>query len=128
MEISALQAMRASLGHSARPDAFQCGREAAQIAKSQLPDGKFQMAWALGPASPAFQDFVEGVRLVSGDNGLVGFPSADVLTHEIFLPGGRLVCLLQSDYLHVTAAAAPRPDSSITAALTSVISQHRALR
>jgi hypothetical protein len=128
MDITSVQLMKAAIGHSAQSDAFQSGREAAQSAKQQLPDGKTQIAFALGPESSSLQDFVEGVRLVTGDEGLVGLPSARLLTNEIFLPQSRLVCLIQSNYANITAASSPRKKGYLTASLTSVLSQHRARR
>ena len=61
------------MGFANLVDAFQAGREAAQMAKRELPDrATVDLVLALGPDSAHFQDFVEGVRLVSGEEKLIG--------------------------------------------------------
>lgn len=117
-----------ALGHSAQSDSFQCGREAAQSAKGQLRDSSAKLSLAIGPDSAHIQDFIEGVRLVTGDAGLIGVPGAPVLTNDFFLPESRLVCLIQSDALHMSSASVTTDHVASAGALTSLLSQHRMSR
>ena len=117
-----------TFGHSNQKDAFQCGRESAQMAKSQLPDSKFDLILAVGPSSAHFQDFIEGVRLVTGETGLIGFPSHPIFTNDLYLALGGLVILIQSDMLHFSLASTELVENNHNAAFTSLVSQHRESR
>lgn len=128
MDSSLARMMQIALGHSAQTDAFQGGREAAQSAKSQLSEGKFDLAITLGPQSSDLQDYLEGVRLVAGDQGLLGLPSQSVITSDIYLPDGKLVCLLRPENMHVSLAASHSHECANVEILTTLLSQHRRQR
>ncbi len=114
-----------TFGHSNQKDAFQRGREAAQMAKAQQPSSNLDLILALGPASSHFQDFIEGVRLVTGEKGLIGFPSHHVFTNDLYLEEGGLVVLVQSDTLHFSLASADLQGNAHNAAFSSLNSQYR---
>src|SRR5262245_40595008 len=55
------------MGYASRPDAFQSGREAAQMAKRQMPHGHMDVVIVFAPDNVRFKDYVEGARLVMGE-------------------------------------------------------------
>jgi hypothetical protein len=117
-----------TFGHSNQKDPFQRGREAAQMAKLQLHDAPPNLILSFGPSTAHFQDFIEGVRLVTGEAGLVAFSSHHVFTNDLYMATGGLVVLLQSDTLHFSVGAATIANSNYSAAFTSLITQHRQQR
>ena len=114
-----------TFGHSNQNDAFQRGREAAQMAKAQQPSSSLDLILALGPSSEHFQDFIEGVRLVTGEKGLIGFPSHHVFTNDLYLAEGGLVVLVRSDTLHFSIASSGLHGNAYNAAFSSLASQYR---
>src|SRR5688500_15904190 len=95
MDLTLDRSTHVGLGYAAQADAFQSGREAAQMAKSQLPDGRLDLAVVLAPGNVHFKDFVEGVRLVTGDETLLGVPVTQTLSTEHTSPDACLVLLLR---------------------------------
>lgn len=79
-----------AVGIASLGDVFQAGREAAQMAKRQLPErAEFNVVLALGPDTDQFQDFIEGVRLVTGEEKLIGIPLSP--------PNSNMVMILMSN-------------------------------
>src|SRR4051794_19302224 len=96
MEISYEKTACIGFGYATQADAFQSGREASQMAKSELPEGSVDLAVAIGPANIQFTDFIEGVRLVTGESKLVGLPSPWILSSDSMAAHPRFVLLLQA--------------------------------
>src|SRR5688500_17525364 len=92
------QKMLVSIGHANHADAFQCGREAAQIAKSQLPAGPLDLVMAFVPSHLRVLDLIEGVRLVTGEKTLIGIPTGEVVANEIYSSEGAIVLAIQSPH------------------------------
>ena len=82
------------LGLAVQADPFQSGREAAQMAKSTMGDQSIQIVLALGPSNKHFKEFVEGVRLVSGNMPLVGIPTDRVMVSELYSPKACVVIMM----------------------------------
>lgn len=93
------------LGASHLPDPFQAGREAAQTARRQLPEGPLLAAFLFAPAGPGFKEFVEGVRLVCGADRLIAVPVSHLVVDGAEVPGGT-VALFQNGQAHVSLSAA----------------------
>ncbi len=114
------------LGYASRADAFQSGREAAQMAKGQLPDGPFDLVLAFGPSTIHFKDFVEGVRLVTGEECLLGIPTARVLAGNQAPPENCAVLILQSSSSRFSLAC--NSNAPPLAAATALLTQFREAR
>src|SRR4051812_36045194 len=102
---TALKTTSVVLGFSRLPDAFQRGREAAQMAANQLPGVRSHLVLAFGPAQSHFDHFIEGVRLVTGAGALVGIPAHQALANDTYLPEAGLVVLIHSSSIFLTAAS-----------------------
>lgn len=127
MEISHEKTTCIGFGFSTLADAFQAGREAAQMAKSQTPDSPIDLALAVGPADIHFKDFVEGVRLVTGENALLGISAPWVFSTEAPNPRSRTVLLIQADRQRISVVSSPEEASPLVA-VTSLLTDLRALR
>src|SRR5262245_14547967 len=125
MEISHEKTTCIGYGFSTLADAFQAGREAAQMAKSQTPDVPIDLAIAASPSDIHFKDFIEGVRLVTGENTLVGVPTPWVFSSESPNTRSRVVLLLQSEIQRLTVVSAPE-DASPLVTITSLMTDLRA--
>lgn len=127
MELTFDKSTHIGLGFANQSDAFQCGREAAQMAKSQLPDQENDLVLALCPSGLHFKDFVEGVRLVTGENKLIGIPVEWVLSNDLPSIGSCVVLIAQFSSVYATIASAPDaiPDEI---GLTSLLTQFRQWR
>ena len=127
MEISHEKTTSIGFGFSTLADAFQAGREAAQMAKSQTSDMPIDLALAVGPAEIHFKDFVEGVRLVTGENALIGLPAPWVFATDAPNSRTRTVLLLRSDGQRLTLVSSPEePNPLVT--VTSLLSDLRSAR
>jgi len=124
MEISHEKTTCIGYGFSTLADAFQAGREAAQMAKSQTPDSPVDLALAVGPADIHFKDFVEGVRLVTGENALVGIPAPWVFSTEAPNPRSRTVLLVQAERQRISVVSSPEEKNPLVA-VTSLLSDLR---
>jgi hypothetical protein len=126
MEISHEKTTSIGFGFSTLADAFQAGREAAQMAKSQTPDMAIDLALAVGPADIHFKDFVEGVRLMTGENALVGLPAPWVFATDAPNSRTRAVLLLRSEGQRLTIVSSPEesnPLVTVTSLLTDLRSE-----
>jgi hypothetical protein len=94
-----------ALGYAVLGDAFQAGREAAQMAKQHLPNTPHSLVLVFAPPQRAFQDFIEGVRLVTGEETLVGIPTHRVCTRELSSPNSGVVLILQTPSTQFSLAA-----------------------
>ncbi|MCB4756420.1 MAG: hypothetical protein LHV69_05195 [Elusimicrobia bacterium] len=125
MSLSLSESTHVSVGHGHQADAFQCGREAAQMAKGQLHQGPIGLALVLGSDNFQFQNLVEGVRLVTGEEKLIGIPFQRVFTSEFLSPDSSFVVLIQSSEILFTLASAPLEGDNVLAAITSLSTQLR---
>jgi len=116
------------LGYSNLADAFQSGREAAQMAKSELPSAPFNLVLALGPSNPHFQDFIEGVRLVTGEEALIGIPTQHVFTNDFISPDAFVVLILQSNSHRFSISASNMNSSNLLSGVTSLFTDFRRIR
>jgi hypothetical protein len=82
VETSIEKTTQISVGTSTHRDFFQRGREAAQIAKSQRPISIPSLVLALSDTGVHFKDFIEGVRLVMGEDVLIGMPTEPWLAQD----------------------------------------------
>jgi hypothetical protein len=87
MGTTAEKTTRISVGSSTHRDFFQRGREAAQMAKTQRSNDAPSLVLALSDAGVHFKDFIEGVRLVMGEDLLIGLSrepwlAQDAPSHE----------------------------------------------
>src|SRR4051812_2267558 len=114
------------VGFASQADTFQRGREAAQMAKSQLPDTSANLVFAAGPPTPHFQDFVEGVRLVIGDAPMVAVPSSGIMLSGLQSHDACLVVMIHAQETRLTLAAAEGHEKESLAVATSLIGQLRA--
>lgn len=117
----------AGVGYATLPDAFQCGREAAQTAKRQFPEGSLDLVLVFAPEGIRFNDFIEGVRLVTGESTLVGIPTSHVITTELQRPEGCFVLILQCPYTQFSLASAVKGMSS-QSVTTALLTQFRNAR
>lgn len=109
-------------------DAFQAGREAAQMAKLELLDrAHIDLILALGPDSIHFQDFVEGVRLVCGEEKLIGIPASKVFYHSPVPPDSSMVIMLASKQNQFEISCA-HSDANLLPAVTSLFTEFRRIR
>jgi hypothetical protein len=127
MEISHEKTTSIGYGFSTLADAFQAGRDAGQMAKSQLPDAPLDLAVAVGPADIHFKDFIEGVRLVTGEKTLLGLPGPWVIATDAPGTRARAVLLMQSEAQKVTVVSASEEKSPLVA-ITSLMTHLRAQR
>src|SRR4051812_12024844 len=97
--------IRAGLGYATHSDAFQCGREAAQEAKGQLSEGSPSLVLIVGSETVHFTDFIEGARLVLGEDALVAIPSKLLLSNETTSPHAGYVAALQLPGMKVSIAS-----------------------
>ncbi len=116
------------LGFATHPDAFQCGREAAQAAKNQLPAGAIDLVLIFGPGKIHFKDFVEGVRLVIGEDVLIAVPSDAVLSSESKIANTWIVLAFQLPETRISIASTNINSQEILRGSTSLITQYRKLR
>jgi len=117
-----------TVGVSHQADAFQGGREAAQAARQQMKGGPADLVLAFGRGDFQFQDFIEGVRLVTGEDTLVGFPSAQVVSSNLKTSDASVVLLMQSSKAKLSLASFCQNGNTKVAAITSLISQFREKR
>lgn len=128
MNLALDKTTRIGLGHAAHADAFQGGREAAQMAKSQLTDSKLDLVLAFGPGNVRFKDFIEGVRLVTGENNLIGIPVGHAVSTEQTSPDSCFVLILQSTSTQFSIAAQDVQPGQLLSGATSIMSQFRQAR
>lgn len=117
-----------AIGYGYQPDAFQRGREAAQTAKSQLHSGAPNLVLTFGPDNVYFKDLIEGVRLVTGEESLIGIPVRRVISKDAFSPEASIVIALQSNEARFSLAAAPVLAGQHSQACTSIFTQIRERR
>jgi hypothetical protein len=127
MEISREKTACIGVGYSTLADAFQAGREAAQMAKRQTPDSTADLAIAVGPADIHFRDFIEGVRLVTGEGALVGLPTPWVLLSEAPNARARTVLLIQAEDQRMSLVSSPEEDNPLVT-VTSLMTDLRGRR
>jgi hypothetical protein len=127
MEISHEKTACIGYGFSTLADAFQAGREAAQMAKSQTPDSPANLALAVGPADIHFKDFIEGARLVTGGNALVGIPAPWVFSTGAPNARSRAVLLLQTETQRINVVSSPEEPSPLVT-VTSLLTDLRTRR
>ncbi len=128
MDLTLDKSTHVGLGFATHSDAFQCGREAAQTAKSQLPDGNVDLVFVFGPGNVRFKDFVEGVRLVMGEETLVAIPSDHVISNETQVADACMVAALQLPHTRVSIGSAEIDISQLLRGTTALISQFRRKR
>lgn len=128
MDATIDKSTRVGLGFATHTDAFQCGREAAQAAKSQLMEGPVSLVLIVGPSSVYFKDFIEGARLVLGEDTLVALPTAHTFSNETTLPNSCFVVALQTASMRVSIASDELTNNNALRGTTALISQFRRLR
>lgn len=127
MEISHEKTTCIGFGFSTLADAFQAGREAAQMAKTQTPESSADLVLAVGPADIHFKDFIEGVRLVTGESTLLGLPAPWVFLSEAPNTRSRTVLLLQAEDQRITLASSPEEENPLVT-ITSLMTDFRSRR
>jgi hypothetical protein len=129
METSSERDINLGLGFATLADSFQSGREAAQMAKRELnsPE-RVNLVVAFGPSSIQFSKYMEGVRLVSGSDDMIGVPTPKIVMNAILPPESGLVAALQTKNTQVSIASAPIHETDIFPAITSVLTQFRQAR
>jgi hypothetical protein len=128
MDIILEETLHIGQGRASLADAFQCGREAAQMAKSQLPDGPLDLVLVLAPATIHFQDFIEGVRLVTGEETLIGLPTSNVITADLLISEPCHVLIFQTPGMRVSLASTELNPENLVGSATSLLTQFRASR
>jgi hypothetical protein len=128
MSIHAPEHSILTMGIAHLVDAFQGGREAAQSARRQLKDGAANLVLAFGRGDVHFQDFIEGVRLVTGEETLVGFPTTQVAAHNLNAPDAAAVLLMQSSQCLISVASIPKNGQANSSALSTLLTQLRKKR
>ncbi len=118
----------AAIGYGHQADSFQRGREAAQTAKSQLRSGPADLVLAFGPDNVHFKDLIEGVRLVTGEEALIGVPVRRVISKDAINSEASVVLALQSSDIHFSFGAVPVMPGHSSAVTTSVFTQIRKAR
>jgi len=98
------------------------------MAVHQLPDGPPDLLLAFGPGEKQFQDFVEGVRLVTGEKSVIGLSSLTVFTRDLFLTDGGLVVAIQSGEIVFSPACSRTTGQDLLAGSTSLFTQFRRSR
>ena len=116
---------RIAVGHAATADPFQCGREAAEAARAQLPDATPDLVLAIGPSDASFKDFIEGVRVVAGESSLVGLPFPWVRSTDA--SGNGLVVLLSGSAQRLSVVCAAERENALRG-VTSLITELRRRR
>jgi hypothetical protein len=128
MELTFDKSTHIGLGFANHTDAFQCGREAAQMAKNQLPLDETDLVLVFCPTGIHFKDFIEGVRLVTGEEKLIGIPVDWALTNDLPSIGSCVVVIFQLPSVYCTIACTPERSSNIDVSITSLLSQFRQFR
>jgi hypothetical protein len=106
-------------------DPFQCGRESAEAARRSLSAGPADLVLALAPNDDTFKDFIEGVRVASGENALVGLPVPWVRTTEADCE--RLVVKIQGQAQRLSVVSAAEKENALRGA-TSIVTDLRRRR
>ena len=128
MDLTIDKSTRIGLGYAAHSDAFQCGREAAQAAKGQLPDASVTLALIVGPPTVHFKDFVEGARLAIGEECLVAIPAQKALSNETNMANACFVVAFQTTKMRISIAADEVDSGEIIKGTTSLLSQFKRQR
>lgn len=94
------------------------------MAKSQLPDAPSNLVLVFGSDNVHFQELIEGVRLVMGEESLVGIPSGRVISNDVISNEASMVLIVQNSSSYLSMASAPmdvgNPHSSVTSLLTQL--------
>jgi hypothetical protein len=117
-----------AIGHGHQADAFQRGREAAQTAKSHFRTGSPSLVLTFGPDNVHFKDLIEGVRLVTGEETLIGIPVRRVISKDAFSPEASVVLAIHSSEMHFSFGAVPVLPGQFSAVTISAFSQIRNAR
>ncbi len=125
MEIQNEKMTRIAVGVATTSDPFQSGREAAEAARNALPEGPMDMAIATGSGDASFKDFLEGVRLVVGENALIGIPAPWIRSTDA--ADNRLVLLVQGHSQRLSAVSAVEKDNAARGA-TALMTELRRRR
>lgn len=128
MSITSNKNIQLGIGFSSLTDAFQCGREAAQMAKNQLSGAPVNLVVVMGPDTLQFQDFIEGVRLITGEDQLIGIPANKIYSTEAAAVDVYYVILLSSQTAHISITFSDILDNTFTATVTSILHQLRQIR
>lgn len=114
-----------AIGHARQSDAFQSGREAAQMAKNQLSEASCDFALILAPDNFHFQSFVEGARLVVREDRLLCVPCARVFYDGAYAPETALVVMVHSSSNLFSVTGVTYHDGSHLSAVTCLLSNFR---
>lgn len=128
METPIKSKTNSAVGIAVLGDAFQAGREAAQMAKAQLRDVVPQAVLAFGPSGSDFKEFMEGVRLVTGGHQLVGIPTQRVMSHQHFFPQSCVVLMIRSDNSFLSIGSTHGNQPTFYSPVTALVSQFREQR
>ncbi|MFN0118571.1 MAG: hypothetical protein ACKVQC_09815 [Elusimicrobiota bacterium] len=128
MEVLSSKNNRVGIGQATLPDPFQCGREAAQMAKNQLADGVFNLALVFGSEDQHFTDYLEGVRLVTGEEHLIGLPLAPLFLSDLPSIQIPMVALLQLPNTKLSFCSEQLNESNAVFATTSLMTQIKQAR
>lgn len=125
MDVLTEKSTRIGFGYATHLDPFQCGREAAQSAKLQLPEGPVHLVLIFGPPTNSLNDFIEGVRLVLGDECLVAIPTDRTFSNETPLSNTCFIVAFHSPETQISIATDEISPSEILKGTTSLASQFR---
>jgi hypothetical protein len=89
----------ASVGWSQKPDALGAGKEAAEMARAELPPSSPQLAFVFGSSWFAQAALLQGVHAVLGDTPVIGGSTAGEITPAGPLQRGVVVLLIGSESL-----------------------------
>ncbi|MCG3205577.1 MAG: hypothetical protein KCHDKBKB_02299 [Elusimicrobia bacterium] len=117
--------MRIGFGYSSHPDHFQRGREAAQSVKQQLHESSLQLVLVFAPSTLHFKDYVEGARLIIGEDCLVAVPVTNTFSNETNIVDTGYVIGLQTSNTQISIGSLEMDSKAIWRGSTSLISSFR---
>lgn len=128
MVLHAQNTTRVVVEMATRDDAFQGGREAAQAAIRQFQDKPIDMVLVLGANPDGYQELIEGVRLVTGEDNLIGIPTSRVVSNNQFEPHTSTIVMIQAPNQKLSIASTEVDPENFLKSSSSVIHQFRTQR
>lgn len=98
------------------------------MAKSQMSANQIGLALAFGPNNRKFDDFIEGVRLVTGEDALLGVPCQRVFLPDYEATDVGLVVLLQLSSTAFSLSAIDAGDQTPLVTSTRLLTHMRSVR
>lgn len=98
------------------------------MAKAQLSENAMDLVLAVGPTNAGFKAFIEGVRLVTGEQTLIGLPSSNALLIGSSVVTSPFVLTLHSPSMKFTLASCYAQTDDALFVSTSLLTQFRQKR